>query len=220
MKLLKSLFSASIIAMLLCNVASAEESIKIDPDKSLQSLIKGNERFVNLHLKHPDQTGKKRAEMVKGQHPFAVILSCSDSRVPPEILFDQGLGDLFVVRIAGNILDDDVLGSIEYAVEHLGVSLVVVLGHEKCGAVIAAVKGVNQVCHIQSLVKRLQPAVDQAKTEKGDITDNAIHDNIQMDVNNLKKSEPILAEYVKAGNLKIVGSYYHLNNGKVDFISP
>lgn len=220
MKLIK-LFSGIILTILFtCSLVSANEVSKINAAKSLETLIKGNERFVHLKLKHPDQNLERRMELTKGQHPFAAVLSCSDSRVPPEILFDQGLGDIFVIRVAGNVLDDDVLGSIEYAVEHLGIPLVIVLGHEKCGAVTAAVAGIKEVCHIQSLVKKLQPAIDQAETEKGDLVDNAIRDNVKIDVNSLDHSEPILAELVKTGKVKIVGAYYHLDNGKVEIINP
>lgn len=113
-------------------------------DEALARLMEGNARYVSAKLNHPDQTLQRRAEVASGQHPFAIILTCADSRVPPELLFDQGLGDLFVVRVAGNIVDDDILGSIEYGVGELATPLVMVLGHERCGAVKATVESVEQ----------------------------------------------------------------------------
>jgi carbonic anhydrase len=132
-------------------------------DQALQELMNGNKRYVAAELAHPNQTAARRAEVAKGQDPFAIIVGCSDSRVPPEIIFDQGLGDLFVTRVAGNIVDDVVLGSIEYAAEHLGVPLIVVLGHKRCGAVEAAAKGGDAPVHIRSLVEAIKPAIKKAK---------------------------------------------------------
>ncbi|MGA9176521.1 MAG: carbonic anhydrase [Desulfobacterales bacterium] len=143
------------------------------------------------------------------------MLSCSDSRVPPEILFDQGLGDLFVIRLAGNILDDAALASLEYAVEHLGVKYIMVLGHERCGAVEAALKGGEVPGHIGSLVKAIQPAVEKAKNQPGDLLDNAVRANITIVVQQLKSSEPILEELVKKGDLTVVGTRYDLDDGVV-----
>jgi len=207
MKIFKSLFISFVSVLLAGNIAFATESVGIDANTALQKLIKGNEHFVSMNLKHPDQNKLRRTELTKGQQPFAVILSCSDSRVSPEIVFDQGLGDIFVVRVAGNVLDDNVIGSIEYAVEHLGAQLIVVLGHERCGAVSAAVKGVGGNSHILCLAKAIQPAIDKAKTEKGDLIDNSIHDNVKLVVDSLKSSEPVLSEYIKNGKLSVVGAY-------------
>ncbi|HEY4484757.1 MAG TPA: carbonic anhydrase, partial [Nitrospiria bacterium] len=122
----------------------ASEGHGLNPDKALTMLMEGNARYVEGKMLHPNQAADRMGELAKGQHPFAVILGCADSRVPPEIVFDQGLGDLFVLRVAGNIADDAVIGSIEYAVEHLGTTLVFVLGHERCGAVSAAVEVVTK----------------------------------------------------------------------------
>lgn len=218
MKLMNSLIVLLALTLTLNYPAIASEASKITADEALQKLKVGNEHYLNFKLKHPDQSVKKRMELTKGQVPFAIILSCSDSRVPPEVVFDQGLGDLFVIRVAGNVIDDNIIGSIEYAVEHLGTPLVVVVGHEKCGAVSAAVNGVEQVCHIQSLVKAIQPAVNQAKKEKGDLIDNSIRTNVKLVAASLKKSEPILAEFVHSGKVKVVEAYYHLDTGKVDFV--
>src|SRR5947209_5314090 len=126
-------------------------------DQALARLIEGNARYSRHREQHPDETLARRKELQVGQHPFAVVLSCSDSRVPPELVFDQGLGDLFVVRVAGNIAADAVLGSVEYAVEHLGTKLIVVLAHEKCGAITAAVEGGKAPGHLPALVAAIQP---------------------------------------------------------------
>jgi len=186
-------------------------------DEALQKLMDGNKRYVVAQLTHPDQNKERIAEVVKGQHPFAIILGCSDSRVPPEIIFDQGIGDLFIIRVAGNITDDITIGSIEYAVEHLGVKLIVVLGHEKCGAVDATVKGGEAPGHIKFLIDAIKPAVEKAKAQSGDILDNAIRNNVEIVVNQLKSSTPILKEATEKG-LKIVGARYDLDEGKVEIL--
>lgn len=153
-----------------------------------------------------------------GQHPFAIVLGCADSRVPPEIIFDQGLGDLFVIRVAGNIVDDAILGSIEYAVEELGTPLVLVLGHEGCGAVAATIKHGEILGHISTLLNAIQPAVDTAKTESGDLLDNAVRANIKLVVDQLKSSLPV-ADFVKHDKLKVVGAQYNLKCGTVEMIA-
>src|SRR5262252_9569528 len=136
-----------------------EASPALSADEALKKLIAGNERYVRAKVNHPDESLARRKELTTGQHPFAVILGCADSRVSPELLFDEGLGDLFVIRVAGNIVDDAVLGSIEYAVEHLDTKLIVVLGHEKCGAVSAAVEGGDVPGHLKALVAAIQASV-------------------------------------------------------------
>ena len=194
----------------------------LNSDQALQQLMSGNQRYVTAQvtqLLHPHQTPQRRAEVAQGQHPFAIILSCADSRVPPEIVFDQGLGDLFVVRVAGNIVDDVVTGSIEYAAEHLHVPLLVVMGHSKCGAVAATVAGGEVPGHLPSLVQAIQPAVDKAKGQLGDLLDNAIKANVALVVEQLKSSQPILAHLVHEGKLKVVGARYDLESGAVDVIA-
>jgi len=178
-------------------------------------LIEGNKRFVEGKLLHPNQSTERRTEVTSGQKPFAVILTCSDSRVPPEIIFDQGLGDLFVIRTAGHVVDDIALASIEYAVEHLYVGLIVVLGHEKCGAVDAAVGGGELTGHLQELVAEIKPAVEEAKNEKGDLLTNAVHKNVELVASQLKSSEPILKEFIEHNHLQVIGAYYDLDDGKV-----
>jgi carbonic anhydrase len=188
------------------------------PDQALQKLIDGNKRFVQNSLIHPNQTGARRTEVAGGQHPFAIILACSDSRVAPEILFDQGMGDLFVVRVAGNVLNDNGIGSIEYAVEHLHASLIVVMGHAKCGAVTAAVAGGHAPGRIQSLVESLEPAVKAVEGAAGDKVVAATKANVERGVRILKGVPPILGEAVSAGKVKVVGAVYDITTGAVEVI--
>lgn len=198
--------------------AASEQASGITGAGARQKLIDGNKRYVDGKLSHAGQSGARRAEVAKGQHPFAAIVSCADSRVPPEIIFDQGLGDLFVVRLAGNILDDAALGSLEYAVEHLGVTLIMVLGHERCGAVDATVQGGEAHGHIGSLVKAIQPAVDKVKSQPGDLLDNAVRANVSQVVQQLKSSGPVLEELVKKGALTVEGGRYDLDDGVVTIL--
>jgi carbonic anhydrase len=198
--------------------AFASEGAKGNPDESLAKLLEGNARYVKGAMTHPDADAARRAEVAKGQHPFAIILSCSDSRIPPEIVFDQGLGDIFVIRTAGNVVDDIAIGSIEYAAEHLGSPLLVVLGHENCGAVKATVDGGEAPGHIASIVKAIKPAVEKAKGEKGDLVDNSVRENVSMVREKLAESKPLLAEMVEKGKLKVVGARYDLDDGKVEII--
>jgi carbonic anhydrase len=155
----------------------ADAAPKVSPTEALARLKAGNERFVASKLEHPRQTAERRTELANGQHPFAIVLACADSRTSPELVFDQGLGDVFVVRVAGNVLNDETVGSIEYAVDHLGAQLIVVLGHERCGAVAAAretiaAKG-KAPGHIQSLVKAIAPAVEATAGEDAEATAKA-----------------------------------------------
>src|SRR3954447_12993305 len=150
-------------------IAEGQRSGGVMPsDQALAKLIEGNRRYAQNKEQHPDETMARRKELENEQHPFAVILSCADSRVPPELIFDQGLGDLFVIRVAGNIADGAVLGSIEYAVEHLGTKLILVLGHENCGAVSAAVAGENASGHLSAFVSAIRPSVVAAASSPGD----------------------------------------------------
>jgi carbonic anhydrase len=207
------------LMMLVCSGVGAagpvQEGLAVSGEGARQKLIDGNKRYVEAQRSHPNQTAQRRTEVAKGQRPFAAIVSCSDSRVPPEIVFDQGLGDLFVVRLAGNILDEAAVGSLEYAVEHLGVTYILVLGHERCGAVEATVQGGEAPGHIGRLVKAIQPAVDQVKNQPGDILENAVRANVMMVVQQLKVSGPILEEFVRKGALTVEGARYDLDDGKV-----
>jgi carbonic anhydrase len=199
--------------------AKAEAISGITPGGALKKLMAGNQRYIQQKRTFPDQARSRVVELANGQHPFATILACSDSRVAPEIIFDQGLGDLFDIRVAGNFLDDVVLGNIEYAALELGVPLLVILGHERCGAVKAALDGKAVPGHISTLVAAIKPAVDATKNHGGDGWDNAVRANVKMNVNNLKSSSPLLAAAVKARKLKVVGARYDLDSGKVEIIA-
>lgn len=187
-------------------------------DEALAKLIKGNQRFIRGRAKHPNQSAPNRKKLLEGQHPFAAVLCCSDSRVPPELLFDQGPGDLFVVRVAGNVLDVAVTGSIEYAVNHLEVPLVLVLGHSCCGAVTAALQQGREEGQIPSILEKIAPAVDAVKRKKGDLLDNAIIENIRRTVGALKACGPIISTASKNKKVQIYGACYNLESGQVDFI--
>ncbi len=186
-------------------------------DSPLDVLKAGNARFLAGQAVHADQNAERRTEVAAGQHPIAIVVGCADSRVPPEIVFDQGLGDLFVVRVAGNILDDHALGSIEYAAEHLHAGLIIVLGHDKCGAVAAAVDGGDAPGHIQSIVDAIKPAVEEARSEQGNLLDNSIDANVRRVVYAIRHSDPILKPEVEAGKLQVVGARYKLDSGEVVF---
>jgi len=183
---------------------------------ALQTLLDGNRRFAAMKQTHPNQDRARRDEVKGGQKPFAVIVGCSDSRIPPEILFDQGIGDLFTIRLAGNIVDDTALGSIEYAVDHLGTRLVVVLGHSKCGAVTATAKGGHAPGHIAGIVKLIAPALDRGKDKSGDLVDNAIRENARLVAATISSSKPILEKMTEEGKIAVVPLYYDIDTGLVE----
>ncbi|MCB0942132.1 MAG: carbonic anhydrase [Mycobacterium sp.] len=189
------------------------------PDAALELLRQGNQRFANSKLQHPHQGAEARLRVSKAQHPFAVVLSCSDSRLPPEVIFDQGLGDLFVVRVAGNIVEPAGLGSIEYAVGHLGTPLIVVLGHQNCGAVSATLEALQPPFEephgaVVSLITAITPAVAVAQTKPGDLLENAILANVEQSRDLIKQSHE-LEKPLSTGALKIVTGYYALGDGVV-----
>ena len=188
----------------------------------LQELVDGNARFVEERQAPHDLGPSRRHELAKGQHPRAAVLSCSDSRVPPELVFDQQLGEVFVVRTAGNVADGLALGSIEYAVGHLDIPVIVVLGHRSCGAVKATLEVHEKHLHphgnVNEIVKLVMPAVLKAeKAGAPDLLDAAIDANVALGAKALLKRSRLLAERVKAGKLKIVTAIYDLESGKVEF---
>ena len=207
-------------AALLCAQHADHPAGGPGPDAVWKDLIAGNSRYIAGKSGHPNQNSKRRAEVATAQHPFAAVLSCADSRVPPEVIFDQGLGDLFTVRVAGNVATDDVIASLEYAVAHLGPKLIVVLGHERCGAVDATLKGGDPEGHLAVLLDRIKPAADAAKSRGDDTLDYAVRANVRNVVDQLSKTAPILAEKVKDGSVKIVGARYDLDTGKVEMLPP
>ena len=188
------------------------------PASALAELKAGNERFASHHVTHPHQTAARRTELTGGQQPHAIILACADSRVAPEIVFDKGLGDLFTVRVAGNIAGDPEIASIEYAVEHLHVPLIVVMGHQSCGAVGAAIEGGEAPGHLPGLLAQIKPSVEKARGMQGELSDNAVRVNVETVVSELTASHPILAEHIAEGKLKIVGGVYSLKTGRVAWL--
>jgi carbonic anhydrase len=211
-------------AAILPTLDARAETPSVSADDALKMLMDGNARYVASKAEHPRQSPERREEVATGQHPFAIILGCSDSRVGPEVVFDRGLGDLFVIRVAGNTLDQDsALGTIEYGLEELGAPLVMVLGHERCGAVKAtldlAESGGSLPGHIGALVDPIKPALDDIKGQPGDALDNLVRANVVRVTEQLKNSEPIVAEFFHDGRVKIVGALYDLETGQVEVIA-
>ena len=219
---MKFLLSVILFVSLFFSCRQKQEKDQINvPAAPFDKLKEGNERFVNGRPVHPDETLSRVRELKKGQSPFAVIVSCSDSRIPPELIFDQGLGDIFSIRTAGNVVGDYELGSIEYAIEHLHCKLIVVMGHENCGAIQAYASSENEKHndHIQKLVDFI------ASEEEEKIVPDSLRSNIDIlvkanivhNVNLLKSSEPVLKTLVERNEIEIIGAYYDLDNGKVIF---
>ncbi len=181
-------------------------------------MLNGNQRFTGHHLEHPDQSEERVLELTQSQHPFATVLSCADSRVAAEIVFDQGLGDIFDVRVAGNIATPEVVGSIEYAVELLETPLLMVLGHERCGAVTAAVKNEPLPGAIGTFVQAILPAVNQVKGLPGDAVDNAVTANVRYQVEQVLRSS-IVRDRQQSGQLQVVGARYDLDTGTVTLVT-
>ena len=216
MKMLLGL--ALVLATLMSCQSRYEEALP-----PLEALKAGNQRFMSGHPVHPHETLKRLRDLKKGQDPHTVVVSCSDSRVPPELIFDQGLGDIFSVRTAGNVIGDYELGSIEYAVEHLGCKLVVVLGHEECGALKAYLghrDGEISSDHIMSIVTYIENEEEEQALEMSEnmSLDSAVQANIKHGVKLLQSSEPILRHLAEKGEVKIVGALYNLDNGEVTFM--
>jgi carbonic anhydrase len=190
--------------------------------QALQALLDGNKRYVAGTPAYPDQSLARRQQLAAGQMPSVAVLCCIDSRVPPELVFDQGLGTLFVARVAGNVVDDALLGSIEFGIEHYQIPLLVVMGHQSCGAVIATVdaltKGTQADGHIGVLAEAILPAALLAQSQPGDLVDNAVRANIKQSAQQLRSSTPILTAAIAAGHLKVAGLYYSLDTGMVEVI--
>jgi carbonic anhydrase len=191
-------------------------------DQALAELLDGNRRFVTAKRTYPDQSPRVRQVLSTSQKPFAVILTCSDSRVPPEEVFDQGLGDLFVIRLAGNIVDEAVRGSIEYAVEEFATPMIMVLGHQNCGAVSATVKALQPPFTtpggaVGALIQSITPAVESVRGRPGDLLDNAVRANATQSADQIRTS-PNLTAPLAAGTVKLVVGYYSLQDGTVSII--
>lgn len=218
MKPAKLLLFSACAALALLGSGLANDAASLSADQALRKLMAGNLRYATNRTIHPDQSAARRMRLAKGQQPFTVIMSCSDSRAPAEIVFDQGLGDLFVIRVAWNVVDDHAIGSIEYAVEHLGVHLVIVLGHERCGAVTADVSGGEAPGHIASLLDAIKPVLAMVKDSGGDRVDQVVRANALYVAGQLRSSQPILAHAVEHGGLEILAARYDLDSGKVEIV--
>lgn len=197
---------------------------KLSPDEAIAKLKAGNERYVAGERTYPHQDKTRRDKTSKhGQHPYATIIGCSDSRVPVEHIFDAGIGDLFIIRVAGNVVDTDEAGSIEYGVHHLHTPVFVVLGHSSCGAVTAVTKNADVHGNIPPLVDNIQPAVEKAKKEHGsafsdELLNAAITNNVWQAIEDLYEISPVSAELIKENKLKVIGAVYHVDTGKVEWL--
>ncbi|WP_457615556.1 carbonic anhydrase family protein [Lutibacter sp.] len=191
----------------------------LTPKDAHNILVEGNKRFVQ-NLKAQRNLQDQVLETSKGQYPFAVILSCIDSRVPAELVFDQGIGDIFSVRVAGNIVNEDVLGSMEYACKVAGSKIVVVMGHSKCGAVTAACKNV-ELGNITTLLSKIKPAVNVVRTDDSEMSEDAIEEvaveNVKHSIDRIREESPILADLEADGHIEIVGALYDVTTGQVTF---
>ena len=201
--------------LIILGLALSAQICAVTPEEALQRLTEGNERFTSEKSTHPDRTAERRKETAETQEPFATILGCSDSRVAPEIIFDQGIGDLFIVRVAGNISGPIELDSIEYSVIYLHSSLIVVLGHENCGAVKAVFHGTTK--DIESVAELIQPAVKKTKDMTKNRLESTIQLNAKMTAEELRKT-PVLSRYIKEKKLDIVAGYYDFHDGKVHIL--
>jgi len=190
----------------------------MNPDQALQRLMEGNQRFVSGKIKSPHRDRSRLAEVAKTQKPFAAILSCADSRVPSEIIFDQGFGDLFICRVAGNIATPEEIGSLEFGTLVLGSKLIMVIGHERCGAVDATIKGAQVPGRIATLIDAIKPSIRNLDSQTGDQLEKAIKANVLYQIETLKSS-PVISQLIEEGKLKIVGGYYDLDTGSVTPVS-
>ncbi|MBC9785015.1 carbonic anhydrase [Heliobacterium chlorum] len=198
----------------------SSQTQSISKEEARKQLTLGNERFQSGKVINHDLSEQKHLELAKAQHPFAIVLSCSDSRVPPELVFDQGLGDLFVVRSAGHVLSPEAIGSIEYAVEHFHTPYLVVLGHESCGAVKATVEGGHPAGSIGAVTDHIKPVVENVKTKEiaqEELTEKVADENVRQTVAALRKS-PVIADAIANGKLAIAGAKYQMISGKVNWL--
>lgn len=205
------------------NLSSTEPVVaqnNLNPEQALAQLMEGNKRFIAGKSKYPNQNLSRLQEVAQGQNPFAAVLSCADSRVPVEIVFDQGFGDIFVVRGAGNIATPEETGSLEFGTLVLGSKVLLVIGHEACGAVIATLQGGEVPGSIGSIIKAIEPAVGNYKGQQDDkeALRKATEANVRFQVQILKKSS-VLSQLVKEGKLKVVGAYYNLSTGEITLLS-
>ncbi|MDD3436475.1 MAG: carbonic anhydrase [Candidatus Gastranaerophilales bacterium] len=200
-------FAAQVYAMVPPNVPA---------EIALYKLKEGNDRFVSFQMKHPNIDKTRRTKLINGQHPFAVIVACSDSRVAPEIIFDQGLGDIFVIRNAGNVINENVLENIKYAVNNFGVNLVVIISHEFCHEVGTVMREENKTSSVKSIKETITSAIECCKKENRYSYENVIKEHAKLSVGNILKDKEI-STYMKKHDLKIISAYYNIDTGKVEF---
>ena len=181
----------------------------------LKALLEGNTRYVEERREHPNESQERRIKLNSGQSPPAIVLGCSDSRVPPEIIFDQGLGDLFVIRVAGNVIDDIVLGSIEYSAERLGSSLLMVLGHSDCGAIKAAMDDEELDGHLPMIAEVIEEAVRAVDTSD---LNTVVKEHARITARHLSESKPVLGPLVESGKLMVVPAFYDFDTGRVEVL--
>ena len=191
---------------------------EMSPDMALRRLMDGNQRFVKGKTENPRRNMARLAEVAKTQKPFAAILGCADSRVPSEIIFDQGFGDLFICRIAGNVATPEEIGSLEFGSLVLGAKVILVLGHERCGAVDATIKGAQVPGQIASLLDAIKPALKNSDRQTGDDLEKGTKANVLFQAERLKAS-PVISQLIEEGKLKVVGGYYDLDTGAVSMVS-
>lgn len=214
--------SGTVESKLVSEVMTKESQQAVSPQAILDDLMAGNERYLNNNLTSRDLPAQVKAT-TNGQFPKAIILSCVDSRVPVEMAFDQGIGDVFVARVAGNAENEDILGSIEYAVGVAGSKLIMVLGHESCGAVKSAIDKLDVgSANVDHLLGQIEPAIEMVAGERNSrdktYLSNVIHTNVNMTVEDIKKRSQIVNQMVDAGKVKVVGAYYSLKDGKVTLV--
>ncbi|UBV42597.1 carbonic anhydrase [Deinococcus taeanensis] len=206
------------------DIAGLKESDVATPDAAIQALKDGNARFFSGQAIRPEVSANERRAQIMGQTPYAAILACSDSRVPVELVFDQGLGQLFVVRVAGNVVGEAGLGTLEYAIRHLDVHLIVVMGHEACGAVAAALLPEQRISeepeHLQNLIRRIQPSLQAMPTirDKKARMREAVLNNVRYQVH-LLRQESLIRAAEESGQIRVIGAYYEIGSGAVDFLT-
>ena len=215
---MRSWMMRTFIGVALCGAAVGAQDKLPSAEAVLRELKAGNDHHVVKRYLHPHQTAARQRELVATQSPHAIILSCADSRVAPEIVLDQGLGDLFDIRVAGNVASDTELASIEYAASHLHTPVLVVMGHQKCGAVTAAAESGVAEGHLPSLLAMIRPAVESARAQSGDLIENAVRINVENVVRQVRSSTPVLRELVDRGALVVVGAVYSLDTGKMAWL--
>jgi carbonic anhydrase len=223
-KISLAILTLALVMALAAPAAASSAGAGVSADEALRTLKAGNARYVEGKPQHPRQDRARRALTAgQGQHPLAAILACSDSRVPAEIIFDQGIGDLFVVRVAGNVAATDEVGSIEYAVEHLATPVVMVLGHSQCGAVTAVVEDAKLPPNINTLVEPIRPAVDKAReanpqAAKEALLQAAITSNVWQAAEDMLRLSPLIREKVREGKVQMVGALYDIDSGQVQWL--